>query len=93
MFDFPPPGGLFVNPSPLRFFSPSFFQLCFLDAAGVNAVAKVVVEPAKNIRPVMSAMISMKVLGIIVLFRQLASGGGQPGRGSHKLYFLLFIFL
>jgi hypothetical protein len=37
-----------------------------LDVTGVDEAAKVVVEPAKNIIPVMSAMKTIKILGIIV---------------------------
>jgi hypothetical protein len=40
----------------------------FLDAWGCEAAAKEVVEPPKNIRPVMSAIMTRNVLGIIVPF-------------------------
>ena len=69
MPDFRHPAVFLLTCHPFAFLAQGFFQLCFLDAAGVDAVAKVVVEPTKNIRPVRSAMITMKVLGIIVQFR------------------------
>jgi hypothetical protein len=69
MPDFRHPAVFLFTPHPFGFLVWDFFQLCFLDAAGVFTVAKVAVGPAKNIRPVMSAMIAMKVLCIIVQFR------------------------
>ena len=68
MPDFRHPAVFLLTCHPCCFLARDFFQLCFLDAAGVDAVAKVVVGPAKNITPVRSAMITMKVLGIIVQF-------------------------
>jgi hypothetical protein len=53
---------------PFRFFAPGFFQLLFLFVWVCEAVAKEAVEPAKNIRPVMSPIMNRNVLGMIVSF-------------------------
>ena len=53
---------------PLRFFACGFFQLLFLGAWPGEATAKEAVEPAKNSRPVMSAIMTSNVLGIVVPF-------------------------
>jgi hypothetical protein len=74
MPDFRHPAVFLLMPHPRFFLAGDFFQLDFLGAAGGEAAAKVVVEPAKNIRPVMSAMIMMKVLGIIVKLLELVPG-------------------
>ena len=52
---------------PFRFFEWGFFQLCFLDPGGFEAAAEGV-DPAKNTRPVMSAIMARNVLAIIVPF-------------------------
>jgi hypothetical protein len=69
MPDFRHPAVFFLTRHFFFFLPRSFFDVCCLETAGVEVVAKVGVEPAKNIRPVMSAMITMKVLCMIVQFR------------------------
>jgi hypothetical protein len=82
------PADFLGTPHPCRFFARGFFQLLFLFAWVCEAAAHEVVEPAKNIRPVMSAMKTRNILGIITLFRNPAPGGGRPLPGSRKDKFL-----
>jgi hypothetical protein len=64
-----------------------------LDAPEVEALAAAVVERAKNIRPVMSAMITIKVFGMIVQFHEPVPGRGQPCRGRSQFIFHSFYLL
>jgi hypothetical protein len=57
------------TPHPCRFFAWGFFQLLFFFAWVCEAAAHEVVEPAKNIRPVMSAMMTRNILGMVTPFR------------------------
>jgi hypothetical protein len=91
MSDFRHPAVFFLTRHPFLFLACDFFQLDFV--AEVGALAKEGVEPAKNIRPVRSATIIIKVFGMIIQFHQLVPGGGQPCRGSLRGYLLLFTFL
>ncbi len=63
------PAVFFGNPSPLPFFRMRFFPTALFSRLGREAAANEVVEPAKNIRPVMSAIMTRNVLGIIIPFR------------------------
>jgi len=63
------PAVFFTTRHPLLFLTRGFFELDFLYVEGPEAVAKEVVEPAKNIRPAMSAMMTRNVLDMIVPFR------------------------
>jgi hypothetical protein len=69
------PAVFFLTRHPFFFLALSFFEFCFLDATVVDPVAKEAVEPAKNIRPAMSAIMTTTVLCIIVPFRLLVSWG------------------
>jgi hypothetical protein len=72
MLGFRDPAVFFEIRHPLLFFARGFFQLLFLFAWVGEAATDEVVEPAKNIRPVISAIMTRNVLGMIIPFRDPA---------------------
>jgi len=68
---------------PFGFFLWGFFQLLFFAVRVCEAAANGVVEPAKNIRPVTSAIMTRNVFGIFIPFHEPALEGQLlPGSGE-----------
>jgi hypothetical protein len=81
MPDFRHPAVFFLTRHPFLFLACDFFQLDF--AAEVGALAKEGVEPEKNIRPVRSATIIIKVFGMIIQFSiSWSQAGGNHAVGA-----------
>ena len=73
--DFRHPAVFFLTPHPFDFLARDFFQLCFLAPGGDEAAAEVPLEPAKNSRAVMSAIMVSNVFGMAIPCH-------EPGRVS-----------
>jgi hypothetical protein len=83
------PTVFFTTRHPLLFLAWGFFALGCLYVEVLEAVAKEAVVPEKNTRPVISAMITRNVLGMIVPFRELVSRRRQPFGGVYNVTVLL----
>jgi hypothetical protein len=86
-FDFRDPAVFFPTRHPFPFLARGFFQVCFFDAGAFEAAAKDAVEPARNIRPAMSAIMTGKNFFITIHFRELVIWGSLTDYKSHKFTF------
>jgi len=60
------PAVFFLRRHPFRFVAGAFFQLDFFTSGADGAAANEALEPATNIRPMMSAMASIHSLSITI---------------------------
>ncbi len=75
------PAGFFLSRHPFAFLEWSFCDFGFQDEPEFAALAGVAVAPDKNIRPAISAMITLDILDIIIGLLKPGLGGESFSRG------------